>query len=199
MARDGHGLKAVESKEPNELYDSLSQDGKDIWDEIGSLGYKPEKGFKGLFYARKNSGDAKDAIGPSESLSVLLTMVKEEVAKRPDSDPDSESEEASSDLDEMPPSDRLPGMEEPAIEDLDRMGDNCISLKEKRDKAKTEFDDACDIMRQKMKQYERKRYNRRGFSLVVEESEKLVIKKAEQAKTNKRSGKKSPGDVPLAA
>jgi hypothetical protein len=69
------------------------------------------------------------------------------------------------------------------------MGDNCIALKERRDQAKTEFDDACDLMRQKMNEHKRKRYNRRGFSLVVEESEKLVIKKAEQPKQKRQTAK----------
>lgn len=82
-------------------------------------------------------------------------------------------------------------MEEMEIDALNYQGDACIAAKEARDKAKAAFDDQCDIMRQKMHEYDRKRYNRRGFSLVIEDSEKLVIKKAEQAPAkNPRKEKK---------
>jgi hypothetical protein len=182
MARNG--LQAVETKQPDELYDSLSQDGQDTWDAIAVLGYTPEKGLKGLWFARKTGEAAKDAIGPADSLAALYSQVK---AALPDDHFDHADDVV--DLDDLPPSDRLPGMEEPAIEELDRMGDNCIALKERRDQAKTEFDDACDLMRQKMNEHKRKRYNRRGFSLVVEESEKLVIKKAEQPKQKRQTAK----------
>lgn len=184
MARNGHGISAVAIEPNTELYDSLSQDGQDQWDSIGAAGYEPEKGAAGLWFARKPGDLPKDAIGPSESLSALVSMVKLYVAAHaPVAEP--------IDL-TLDPSDRLPGMEEPAIEELDRLGDDCIFAKEKRDKAKTEFADSCDVMRNKMRDHGRKRYNRKGFSLVIEDSEKLVIKKAEQPKPPKNPKAKQP-------
>ena len=174
--------KAAKAAEPNELYDSLSPESQDIYDEIGSLGYRPEKGAQNLWFARKAGQEPKDALGPCDHISVLLTMVKDQVAK---DGPPAASDEI--------PSTRLPGMEEPAIEELDKLGDECIFAKEKRDKAKTVFDDACDHMREKMREHDRKRYNRRGFSLVIEDTEKLVIKKAEQAPPKTPSTKKQKG------
>lgn len=81
MARNG--LKAVDSKEPNDPYDELEQSAKDIWDEIGLLGYAPEKGKAGLWFARKPGAKANEAIGPAESLHALLSVVKEFIANQP--------------------------------------------------------------------------------------------------------------------
>ena len=54
MARNG--MHAVNTKaEPNDPYDQLSQDGKDQWDAIGELGYTPEKGKGGLWFARAST------------------------------------------------------------------------------------------------------------------------------------------------
>lgn len=183
MPRNGTATKAAE---PNELYDSLSPESQQIWDEIGSNGYKPEKGAAGLWFARKAGQEPKDAIGPCDHISVLLTLVKDQVAK--DGPPPASDET---------PSTRLPGMEEPAIEELDKLGDECILAKEKRDQAKTVFDDACDRMREKMREHDRKRYNRRGFSLVIEDTEKLVIKKAEQSGPKQPSTKKKNKGLPF--
>lgn len=188
------GQVARVAKELNDLYDSLSQDAKDTWDEIGTLGYKPEKGFGGMWFARKNGKPAKEALGPAEHISVLHSMVKEDVEQY---GPGAESDTPIN-LEDLPPSERLPGMEEPAIEELDRYGDKCIVAKEKKEAAATAFADACDEMRIKMRDHERKRYSRRGFSLVIEESEKLVIKKAEQAPAKNPSTKKQK-DAPSLA
>lgn len=82
MARNG--LSAVETREPNDFYDSLEQEAKDIWDDIGaSFGYTPEKGKGNLWFARKPGAKAKDAIGPAESLGALRSMVKEFVGNQP--------------------------------------------------------------------------------------------------------------------
>lgn len=39
----------------NELYDNLSPDMQAVWDSIGTLGFKPEKGAAGLWMARSKS------------------------------------------------------------------------------------------------------------------------------------------------
>lgn len=80
MARNG--TSTVAAKEPNDLYDSLSPESQQTWDEIGALGYTPEKGAQGLWFARKAGQEPKDAIGPCEHISVLLTMAKDQVAKK---------------------------------------------------------------------------------------------------------------------
>lgn len=184
-----NGLAAVDTKQPNELYDSLSQDGQDQWDAIGALGYMPEKGAAGMWFARKVGQTAAEAIGPTEFIGGLKSLIAA-LPKEPEAEIESDETEESEETSPVS-STRLPGMEEPDIEELDRLGDDCIDAKEKRDQAKTAFDDHCDHMRQRMRHHGRKRYNRRGFSLVIEDSEKLVIKKAEQApaKNPKKSKK----------
>jgi hypothetical protein len=170
MARNG--LKAVEEQPANAAYDALPQEGQDAWDEIGKLGYRPERSVHGMWFAHKINGTDADAIGPAGAVVELLGSVQQFVATQPAAD--GQAGEV-----------RLPGMEEPEIDELNTLGDECIFAKEKRDKAKTEFEDSCDIMRQKMREHGRKRYHRRGFSLVIEDSEKLVIKKAENVKKPK--------------
>lgn len=76
---------------------------------------------------------------------------------------------------------RLPTMEEPEIDELNALADRCVDAKDKKEKANAAFKDECDIMREKMREYGRKRYTRRGMTLTIEDSEKLVIKKAEAA------------------
>lgn len=244
MPRNG----TTTAKEPNELYDSLSQVGQDQWDEMGKLGYRVDK-VKSGFIASQINGDNR--VGPCESIVKLYNEVKVVAAGSASQtgtteDPSTEklslgdvarvselkelgwkvdgagkewfaselegeqrkigpatsikalhtqvmlaagpprnNGKPAADVKDGEPSSRLPGMEEPAIEELDRLGDDCIDTKEARDKAKTAFDDKCDIMRQKMREHGRKRYNRRGFSLVIEDTEKLVIKKAENVKAPK--------------
>jgi hypothetical protein len=240
---------ATPAKEPNELYDGLSQVGQDQWDDIARMGYVPAKTDAG-WVATKTDGEG--TVGPCESLVVLYNEVKVVYAGSSSQSNESEADDTppkmslgdaaryselkqlgwkvdgadkewfaneiegeqrkigpatsikalhtqvmlaagppktngkpGTDKSESNASDRLPGMEDPAVEELDRLGDDCIFAKEKRDKAKTEFDDSCDIMREKMREYGRKRYNRRGFSLVIEDTEKLVIKKAENVKAPK--------------
>jgi hypothetical protein len=166
MARDG--LKAVPpAKEPNELYDSLSQDGQDHWDEIGALGYTPLKGHGNMWWARRSgTADKGEDIGPSESISVLVTMVKEFVA-----------EEAR--LLEENGSDRLPGMEEPATEELDRLADKVLDLRQKKDDAKAAFKDAEEEFQTRMNDLHRKRYTRKGMHMIIEERQAVTYKKAE--------------------
>lgn len=192
MAPKGDGPATKKSREPNEDYDQLSQESQDIFDEIASLGYTPFKNAQRLWFARRGSEPIKDAIGPFDHIGTMRTAVKEDIAKRgrPNA---GEDDDQPVDLDSLPPSDRLPGMEEPSIERLDRQADVCITANEKKKLAEAEFKDACDEMRNRMRDEGRKRYTRRGFSLVLEESEKLVIKKAEAGKpknpSTKRNGK----------
>lgn len=69
-------VATAKTGDPADFYDSLSQDAKDIWDEIGTLGYTPEKGAAGLWFARKPGQNAADAIGPADSMQSLLSQVK---------------------------------------------------------------------------------------------------------------------------
>ena len=75
MARNGHST-AVETKDPADFYDELNPDAQLLWDEIGALGFTPEKGTAGLWFARKPGQAAKDAIGPADSLISLHSQVK---------------------------------------------------------------------------------------------------------------------------
>jgi hypothetical protein len=142
-----------------------------------------------LIFARRGNEPIPDSLGPFDHIATMRTAVKEDIAKkgRPGASYD---DGQPVDLDDLPPSDRLPGMEEPSIERLDRQADVCIDLNEKKKAAESAFKDACDEMRNRMRGEGRKRYTRRGFSLVLEESEKLVIKKAEAAKPKTPSTKK---------
>lgn len=80
-----NGTSTVAAGEPNDLYDQLSQDAKDEWDAIGALGFTPEKGFGGLWFARKPSDvSKKHALGPADSLQALHSMVKEKVTPAED-------------------------------------------------------------------------------------------------------------------
>lgn len=69
-----NGLKAVEAKEPNDLYDSLNETGREVWDLIGGLGFRPDKDESGQWVALSISGDDKH--GPCESLSALAAVVQ---------------------------------------------------------------------------------------------------------------------------
>ncbi len=62
------------AKEPNELYDNLNQTGQDVWDLIGSYGFRPDKNDAGEWIALATQGD--DVLGPCESLSALGTVVE---------------------------------------------------------------------------------------------------------------------------
>lgn len=183
------------SKSEKELYDSLSQTSQDQWDEIGKLGYRVDK-VKSGYIASKISGEGR--VGPCESLVVLYNEVKVVAAGEKSQDTGDgatdiqmldedgnvlfegtadDMEAAAADL----PSTRLPGMEEPTLEILDKQADVCIEYFEKKKDAATASKDQDDIMRQMMHDNGRKRYSRHGWSIVIEDTEKLVIKKAEAA------------------
>lgn len=156
-----------------------------IMDELKHLGWRVEKLESG-WSAHEIAGDGK--IGPATSLAALKTQINLKsgppAAKGGNGKGNGKMVNVGSstleDGEFRSTDQRLPTMEEPEIDELNWQAEKCITAKEKRDQAKTAFDDECDVMRAKMHEYDRKRYNRRGFSLVIEDSEKLVIKKAEQ-------------------
>lgn len=160
-------------------------------EELKQLGWRVDKLDSG-WSAYEINGDRK--IGPASSISALKTQVmlaSGPVAtngngKRNGKDPGLAQEAAETDFVEP----RLPTMEEPEIDDLNRQADNCIAALEKKKQATTASKDEDDIMRYKMREHGRKRYSRRGFSIVLEESEKLVIKKAEQGQPKNPSTRK---------
>ena len=148
-------------------------------DEMKQLGWNAKEQTDGSGYsAFEKAGDLR-TIGPVASLEALCEQVRI-ASGAPQTNGNGKSNGA-----EFEPrkgeEQRLPTMEEPEIDEPNHLGDIVIDAKQKRDNAKTAFDDACDIMRQKMRDHGRKRYNRRGMSIVIEDTEKLVIKKAEQS------------------
>ncbi|CAN5353819.1 hypothetical protein BH10ACI2_BH10ACI2_00120 [soil metagenome] len=148
-------------------------------DELKQLGWRVEKLGSG-WSAYEIHGDRK--IGPATSIRALRTQV--DIASGPakaNGKAAAESDSESFAGDAETPSTRLPGMEEPAIEALDRQADMCLEALKKRKDATAASKDQDDIMREKMREHGRKRYSRRGFSIVIEDSDQLVIKKAEQA------------------
>lgn len=191
-----HGMKVVKSKTSKQLYDSLDPTAQEIWDEIGSLGYKPEQGAQNLWFARKMKDPDADPLGPAESLGALLSIVKGAIAEGQQAaaaKDDEDSEEGSA------PSTRLPGMEEPAIEELDRQADICIEAGTKRKNAVDNEKDQDDIFRDLLRRHGRKRYSRNNWSLSISESEKLVKKKDKGPQTSKRNERKQQPNLPTAA
>lgn len=134
----------------------------------------------GTWTAHEKAGELR-SVGPAASIKALYTQVKLAAGEphgktvKVGSSKLESGEFSGSDT----PSNRLPGMEEPAIEELDAQADICIEAFEKKKNAATASKDQDDVMRQKMHEFERKRYSRRGWSIVIEDSEKLVIKRAE--------------------
>jgi hypothetical protein len=70
MPRNGHATITTKG-EPNDLYDTLSQEARDTWDFIGVLGYTPEQGSAGMWWARKTGSKHAATVGPIESLAAL--------------------------------------------------------------------------------------------------------------------------------
>ncbi len=149
-----------------------------ITDDLRKLGWRVEKLTSG-YSAYEIHGDRK--IGPATSIKALQTQVMlasgPAVAKaKGQPEPDHALPDAAEAYEP-----RLPTMEEPQNDELNRLADIAIDAKEAKEKATAQFKDDCDSMRNRMRDFDRKRYTRRGFTLVIEDSEKLVIKKAEQA------------------
>lgn len=150
-------------------------------DELKKLGWRVEKLESG-WSAYEINGDRK--IGPATSIKALQTQVNL-ASGPPMAKAKGNGKAAETPIEDAPAPDayepRLPTMEEPEIDELNRQADNCIAALEKKKMATAAAKDEDDIMREKMREFGRKRYSRHGFSLVIEDSEKLVIKKAEPA------------------
>ena len=166
----------------------------DSENKLDKLGWKVETLTSGI-WAYEKHGDRR--IGPATTIAALETMVNIQLGQGPEvrakngnGKADTNGNGTGKTVRVQTEEQRLPTMEEPEIDELNRQADNCIDLKAERDAAKTAFDDACDVMRQKMREFDRKRYNRRGFSLVIEDTEKLVVKKAENVKGPKNPSTK---------
>ncbi len=187
MPRNGHATTTKTAEEPIDLYDTLKQADQDAWDAIGVLGYKPEQGSTGLWFARHRV-NTKVTIGPTTNLVQLHANVKEEIAAAGefDNDVDSESDvetfdnEIDQDRGGITVEARLPGMEEPVIDELNHQADKCIDAFNKKKNSAAASKDEDDIMRSLMHKHGRKRYARQNWSMVIEDSEKLVIKKNTQ-------------------
>ncbi len=153
--------------------------------EMKDLGWNAKENTDGTGYsAHEINGDRK--LGPAKRIDALLTQVK----LASGSPVQKANGKGNGKVHRVPAAaaaptqavdQRLPTMEEPEIDELNLQADNCIDALEKRKAAVTASKDQDDIMRQKMREFGRKRYSRHGWSLVIEDSEKLVIKKAEQA------------------
>lgn len=76
----GKGSNAAKSAEaPNDEYDQLSESAQQLWDQIGALGFTPDKTDDGKWVALSQHDDTK--IGPCESLSVLSGEVLRHVGE----------------------------------------------------------------------------------------------------------------------
>src|SRR4051812_32840444 len=71
--------KAAAAAEP---YDQLSQTRQDLWDEIGKMGFRPERASSGFIASEINwdtDGDGEPRrFGPFESLVILHNEVRDE-------------------------------------------------------------------------------------------------------------------------
>lgn len=163
--------------------------------ELEKLGWKVVPHDAGFLALEKES---ERKVGPASSIAALHTQVMLAAGPKRTEQPAEEPEPGNGKVVKMGSTSlaagqyepRLPTMEEPEIDELNRLGDMAIDLKEAKEKANAAFKDGCDVMREKMREYERKRYARRGFVITIEDSEKLVIKKAEAAPAKNPSTKK---------
>lgn len=153
-------------------------------DELKKWGWRVEH-LKSGIHAVEINGDRR--IGPASTLKALHTQVSlaagPVVEKKPANGKGNGKNVAGESASPAPQraEQRLPSMEEPEIDELNALADACIDAKAAKEKANATFKDQCDVMRENMRTFKRKRYTRDGFTLTIEDSEKLVIKKAEQA------------------
>lgn len=174
MPRNGHATTTA-TREPNEFYDTLSPDAQLIWDEIGSLGYTPEKGLKGLWFARKTNSKHAATVGPCESLPALLAGVKEEIAKEakyPKKETNVVSMNGNGNGRVKQP--YLPGAED--IEELDVQADVCLKAQDEQQLAKSNFTEAKDEMKKRLKAHGRTNYKRGGWNMTIKNNEVLELK-----------------------
>lgn len=145
-------------------------------DELKKLGWRVDRLSSGL-HASEMHGDGR--IGPAANIKALHTQVM--LKSGPPKNGNGKAAAANiadvvPEHDLAPGEQRLPTMEEPEIDELNRQADVCIAKLQERKLASTASKDADDVMREKMREFGRKRYSRHGKSFVIEESEKLVIK-----------------------
>jgi hypothetical protein len=103
MPRNGKSTKSAATAVadgPNELYDTLTQDEQDTFDEIGTLGYVPEKGVTGLWLAKKRSNPDAMSVGPANDLKDLLSRVKDDINGDSEFDNDIDSSDEDETIDE---------------------------------------------------------------------------------------------------
>lgn len=93
-----HDSATKKAVEPNELYDSLNQTGQDVWDLIGSKGFRPDQNAEKQWIALDTNGD--DIVGPCESLSALASAVDAHIGNA--ASPSIDDEEPDFDDDEKP-------------------------------------------------------------------------------------------------
>lgn len=118
--------KAVDS---DELYNSLNQTGQDVWDLIGSKGFRPDQNAEKQWIALDTNGD--DIVGPCESLSALASAVDAHIAGKasPSVEDEADSDETADETftltnDEDKPKKHkvkqslLPGTENAVMQDL---------------------------------------------------------------------------------
>lgn len=175
MARNGKA--AAKAKTKNAMpFSELSDDNREwlkSYEERGWLASYDADGYSATKTFAVNEEPV--TVGPCDAFMVMMNLVEKAENER-----NGTAEAVASGTDPNPMG-KLPGMEEPEIDELNLQADNCIAALEKRKQATTASKDQDDIMRQMMHKFDRKRYSRHGWSIVIEDSEKLVIKKAEQA------------------
>lgn len=110
--------------EPKEAYDALSQTQQDLWDEIGKMGFRPEKLSSGFIGTEINWDTKKQEeprrFGPFESLVILHNEIRDEVAKHPTVKPEPEGDGVI-EVDETEKGRRLPGMGVRVVKSLDEL------------------------------------------------------------------------------
>lgn len=161
-----------------------------IVSELKDLGWNAKKRTEGDGYvAHEINGDR--IIGPARTLKALQTQVNlasgPVAAKSNGNGNGNGKAEAAPEVFESPEP-RLPTMEEPEIDELNRQADKVRQALEARKRANDEYKDQEEIMREKMRTFGRKRYHRNGKVYSIHDSEKLVIKDDTQ-KTPKPSKK----------
>jgi hypothetical protein len=95
--------------------------------ELKELGWNLVQAEDKTWSAFEKAGELRK-VGPATTIKALHTQVM--LAAGPSSGNGKATEARVAEDDS--PSSRLPGMEEPAIEELDRLGDDCIDTKEAR-------------------------------------------------------------------
>lgn len=175
MPRNGKAAAKAKAAMP---FSELSDDNRDWLKSFEKKGWLVSFEADGYTATKTFAADEEPFVIPAcDSFMVMMNLMEKAETDRnggPAEDLDDEAEAGT-------PSTRLPGMEEPPIEELNRQADACIDALAKRKQATAASKDQDDIMRQMMHKHDRKRYSRQGWSIVIEDSEKIVIKKAEQA------------------